>query len=88
MDYALAANSASLVFGVISAAFWVKSAVVKAPVPPEFEGKPDGDYWDCAVIGGGELFGTLRLQSKWNSRAAFAAAITVSLQVAANMLSA
>ncbi|WP_223513475.1 hypothetical protein [Pseudomonas sp. GL-R-26] len=87
MDYAQVANVASLVAGLLSAVFWVVAAVVKAPVPPEFKGKPDGDYWKCAVIDGGELFGTLRLQSKWNSWAAFAAAATVLLQIAASMLS-
>ncbi|MNL70112.1 hypothetical protein D3C87_1950650 [compost metagenome] len=88
MDYAQVANVASLVAGLFSAAFWVAAAVAKAPVPSEFKGKSDGDYWKCAVIDGGELLGTLRLQSKWNSRAAFAAAATVLLQIAASMLSA
>lgn len=88
MDYSQMANVASLVAGLLSAAFWVAAAVVKAPAPLEFQDKPDGDYWKCAVIDGGELFGTLRLQSKWNSRAAFAAAATVLLQIATSMLSA
>ncbi|MNK95848.1 hypothetical protein D3C87_1161060 [compost metagenome] len=88
VDCAQVANVASLIVGLASAGFWVIAAIVKAPVPPEFKGMPDGDYWKCAVIDGGELFGTLRLQSRWNSRAAFAAAATVLLQIAANMLSA
>ncbi|WP_164558298.1 hypothetical protein [Pseudomonas viridiflava] len=87
MDIAQLANVASLIAGLASAGFWVIAAVVKAPVPPEFKGMPDGDYWKCAVIHGGELFGTLRSQSKWNSRAAFAAAATVLLQIAVSMLS-
>lgn len=86
MDYALIANGASLVFGVMSAAFWVTSAVVKAPPPPGFENSPDGDFYKATIVNGGELYGTLRLQSKWNSRAAFAAAATVALQVAANLI--
>lgn len=66
---------------------WVTSAVVKAPRPPGFENSPDGDFYKATIVNGGELYGTLRLQSKWNSRAAVAAAITVSLQVAGNFFS-
>ncbi|MGH8382591.1 hypothetical protein [Pseudomonas sp.] len=87
MDCALMVNVASLVSGVLSAAFWVKSAVVKAPPPPGLENSPDIDSWDATIVNGGELYGTLRLQSKWNSRAAIAAAVTVSLQALATLLS-
>ena len=86
MDCALLVNAASLGSGALSAVFWVVAAVVKAPPPPGFEGKPDGDYWKCSILNGGELLGTLRLQSKWNSRAAFAAAAAVALQVTSNLM--
>ncbi|OJT50011.1 hypothetical protein [Pseudomonas moraviensis] len=86
MDYALIANASSLVCGVMSAAFWVRSAVVKAPPPPGFENSPDGDYYKAKIVNGGELYGTLRLQSKWNSRAAFAASATIALQVFASLI--
>ncbi|NWF12486.1 hypothetical protein HX785_02215 [Pseudomonas reactans] len=88
MDYAQIANVASLGSGLLSAAFWVVSAKAKAPLPPEFEGMPDGSYWKIDIFNGGDLSGTMRLQAKWNSRAAVAAAATVLLQIAANMLSA
>jgi hypothetical protein len=84
----LIVNATSLLFGVLSAAFWVTAAVVKAPPPSGFENSPDGDFWKATIVDGGELYGTLRLQSKWNSRAAFAAAVTVALQVAANLIGA
>lgn len=63
MDCALMVNVASLVSGVLSAAFWVKSAVVKAPPPPGLENSPDIESWDVTIVNGGELYGTLRLQS-------------------------
>lgn len=88
VDCAQVANFASLVVGLASVGFWVIAAIVKVPVPPGFKVMPNGDYWKCAVIDGGELFGTLRLRSKWNSRAALAAAATVLLQIAANIVSA
>ena len=36
------ASIGSLLFGLLSAVFWVVSAVVKAPPPPKLEGHPDG----------------------------------------------
>lgn len=86
MDCALIANVASLVFGVLSAAFWVKAAVVRAPSPPGFETSPDGEFWKATIVNGGELIGTIRAQSRWNSLAAFAAALTVTLQVASGLI--
>jgi hypothetical protein len=86
VDYALIANGASLIVGVMSAAFWVTSAVVKAPRPPGFEISPDGDFYKATIVNRGELYGALRLQSKWNSRATVAAAVTVALQVVANLI--
>jgi hypothetical protein len=38
------------------------------------------------IVNGGELIGTMRAQSKWNSRAAFAAAATITLQILAGLL--
>lgn len=86
MAWLLAANVGSLVFGVLSAAFWVVSAVAKAPPPPGFENSPDGDFWKAHIFDGGDLHGTMRLQAKWNSRAAFAAAVAVFLQVVGSIL--
>jgi len=86
VDYAEIANVASLGTGLISAAFWVVAAIVKAPPPEGLNGKPDGEYWKGTIVNGGELIGTLRAQSKWNSWAAFAAAATMSLQIASNFL--
>jgi len=86
MDWLLVANVGSLVFGVLSAAFWVASAVAKAPPPPGFENSPDGVFWKATIFKGGDLHGTMLLQAKWNSRAAFAAAAAISLQVLATFL--
>lgn len=77
----------SLFFGLLSAIFWVLSAVAKAPPPPDLEGKPDGSYWGGNVLNGGDLFGTLRAQARWNSRAAFAASAAVLLQIASGFFS-
>ncbi|QPG62118.1 hypothetical protein HFV04_021705 [Pseudomonas sp. BIGb0427] len=86
MNWVLVANVGSLVFGVLSAAFWVASAIAKAPPPPGFENSPDGDFWKASIFNGGDLRGTMRLQAKWNSRAAFAAAAAVLLQVLTTLL--
>lgn len=43
------------------------------------------ESWKATIVDGGELYGTLRLQAKWNSRAAWAAAATVVLQIAYNL---
>lgn len=87
MDSAFCVNLASVFAGLLSTIFWFVSAIVKAPPPPGYEGVRNADTWKAIIVDGGELYGTLRLQSKWNSRAAFAAAVTVLLQLAANMLS-
>lgn len=87
MDYVFYVNLASLLFGLLSAIFWVVSAIAKAPPPPGYEGVKNADTWKATIVDGGELYGTLRLQSKWNSRAAIAAAATVLLQIVVNMLS-
>jgi hypothetical protein len=79
-------NFGSLVCGLVSAVFWVVSAVVKAPPADGLEGKPDGSYWGGNVLNGGDLYGTLRAQARWNSRAAFAASAAVLLQIAAGFL--
>ena len=86
MNVALILNVASLVAGLLSAVFWIISAVVKAPPEPGLEGKPDGSYWKGTVVNGGDLIGTMRAQAKWNSRAAFAAAATVLLQISAGVI--
>lgn len=87
MSCALAANLVSLLFGVLSAFFWVLAARAKAPPPAGFEGVENTNSWKATIVDGGELYGTLRLQSKWNSRAAFAAAATVFFQVIATTIS-
>ena len=80
-------NATSLLFGVLSAAFLVEAAVAKAPPPLGFEDSPDGDFWKATIVNGGELYGTLHLQSKWNSRAAIVA-VAIALQGTANLLGA
>jgi len=87
MTCTLLANLVSLFFGILSALFWVLAAVAKAPPPPGYEGVENANSWKVTIVDGGELYGTLRLQSKWNSRAAFAAAVTVFFQVIATALS-
>lgn len=86
MSCALVANFVSLFFGVLSAFFWVKAAIAKAPPPAGFEGVKNTNSWKATIVDGGELYGTLRLQSRWNSRAAFAAAATVFFQVIATTM--
>jgi hypothetical protein len=79
-------NIGSLIFGFSSAISWVISAVVKAPPPKGLEGKPDGTYYRGTLLNGGELFGTLRAQAKWNSIAALLASGAVLLHIAAGFL--
>ena len=71
---------------MLSAAFWIRSAIVKVAPPAEFTGKPDGMYYGNIIVGGADLVPTMRKQAFWNSAAAFAAAATVLLQIAANAL--
>jgi hypothetical protein len=78
----------SLIFGLASAICWIISALVRVPPAKGLEGKPDGSYWAGDVLNGGDLYGTLRAQSKWNSIAAFAASAAVLLQIAAGLLAA
>ena len=87
MDCAFFANMASLLFGFLSAIFWVLAAIVKAPPPEGFQGVQNTESWKATIVDGGELFGTLRLQAKWNSRAAFAAAAAAISAILANLLS-
>lgn len=80
------ASIGSLIFGLVSAICWVISAVVKAPPAEGLEGKPDGSYWGGNVLNGGDLYGTLRAQAKWNSIAAFAASVAVLLQIVSGLI--
>lgn len=78
----------SLIFGFVSAICWVISAVVKAPPAAGLEGKADGSYWGGNVLNGGDLYGTLRAQAKWNSIAAFSASVAVLLQIVSGLIAA
>ncbi|MCC2950747.1 hypothetical protein [Pseudomonas sp. 203-8] len=78
-------NVLSLVAGALSAVFWVKAAMAKAAPPPGFEDVKNTDSWKAIIVDGGELYGTLRLQARWNSRAAWVAAAAVALQIAYNI---
>lgn len=86
MSIPVVINVLSLISGALSAVFWVTAATVKAPPPPGYEGVQNAESWDATIVDGGELFGTLRLQAKWNSRAAWAASAAVSLQVLFNLM--
>lgn len=86
MDLASAASMASLVAGLASAVFWIRAATCKAPPPSDFEGIQNADTWKATIVNGGELYGTLRMQAKWNSWAAWAASAAVVLQIATNSL--
>ena len=88
MDYAFITNVASLIAGSLSAGFWVAAAVAKGPPDPNFAGQADGMRWGKYLVDGRDLLLTLRVQAKWNSRAAIAAAITVTLQIVSNSFSA
>ncbi|MDU4058681.1 MAG: hypothetical protein E7H60_19255 [Pseudomonas oryzihabitans] len=85
MTLVSAINYAGLGFGAFSAGFWLVSAVVKAPPPEGLEGKPDGTYGGGSIVNGGDLFGTIKAQSRWNSRAATFAALTMACQVVAGV---
>lgn len=76
----------SIAAGLLSAACWVRAAVVKTDPPEELKGMPDGEYMGGTVFNGGDLIPTLRKQAWWNSIAAFAAAASVSLQVLTKLL--
>jgi hypothetical protein len=86
MNYAFYANLASLFFGFLSAIFWVLAAVVKAPPPAGYEGVKNANTFKATIVDGGELYGTLRLQAKWNSRAAFSAAAAASFLILSSLL--
>jgi hypothetical protein len=86
MNCELIVDLASLCTGLLSAVFWVISAVIKVAPPPSLVGKPDDSYWDGIVVNGGDLLKTMRAQSKWNSLAAFAAAATAVLQIVARYI--
>ncbi|WP_406834027.1 hypothetical protein [Pseudomonas asiatica] len=86
MGWVLLFDYMSIAAGVVSAACWVKSAIVKVDPPQGLEGLPDGEYMDGTILNGGEMIGTLRAQARWNSIAAFAAAAAVSLQVLAKLV--
>lgn len=86
MDSGTMLNAGSLLAGFISAGFWIKAALVKVPPPEIFKGKPDDMYMGHIIVGGADLIPTMRAQAKWNSAAAVAAAVTVLLQIAANLL--
>ena len=88
MDYASVLNAASLVTGIASAVCWVVTAVVKVEPPEELKGKPDNMYYGHIIANGADLVPTIKAQAKWNSAAAIAAAITVTLQIAAGLLAA
>jgi hypothetical protein len=87
MDIANALNVASFGIGLLSAGLWIKSATVKVAPPPEFDGKPDGMYHGYIIVKGADLVPTMGRQSALNSAAALAAAATVLLQIAANVMS-
>lgn len=84
MDLAIVFNAVSFGTGLLSAVLWIKSATVKVEPPPEFNGKPDGMYHGYIIVKGADLVPTMGKQSAWNSAAAFVAAGTVFLQIAAN----
>lgn len=76
---------AALVTGIISAILWIVSA--RAKVAPEPD-NPDacGLIEASIVIDGADLEATMRKQAIWNSRAAWAAALTAILQTVAATL--
>ncbi|WP_414155707.1 hypothetical protein [Pseudomonas sp. BNK-43-a] len=85
MNLVVFADYGSITAGAISALCWVVAAVVKVAPPDELKGKPDGDYWKGIVFNNSDLIKTLRAQARWNSAAAMAAAIAVSLQLAVKL---
>jgi len=86
MDFASALNTASFVVGLLSAAFWVRSATVKVDPPPEFKELADNMYYGHIIVNGADLIPTMKKQALWNSVAAIAAAATVLLQIGVKLL--
>ncbi|TCT96124.1 hypothetical protein [Pseudomonas sp. LP_4_YM] len=86
MNIAFVLNAASLMIGLISAACWIRSAVVKVDPPIEFKGLEDNMYHGHIIVNGADLVPTMRKQAWWNSAAAIAAAVTVMLQIAVKFL--
>lgn len=73
----------SIAVGLLSEAFWVVAAIVKVLLPQKASrGLPDGQYMPGARVDGADLLPTLKAQTRWNSRAAFAAVLAVLLQIA------
>lgn len=85
MNWVMLVDYGSIGVGAISAACWVLAATVKVDPPDELKGKPDGEYWKGTVVNGADLIKTLRAQARWNSAAAVAAAVAVSLQIAVKL---
>lgn len=74
-------NAVSAIAALLSAYFWVRAASAEVPPPPEWKGGFG------AVLGGPviaknskgkpiELIGSMQSQAKWNSQAAYAAAVS------------
>lgn len=80
---------ASIGAGVVSALLWVKSATVSVKIGKE---NPSDTPWlnvpsgISGLAANDNVLATAKAQSKWNSRAAYAAALTALLQAFATYL--
>jgi hypothetical protein len=72
-------HALSIISGIISAGFWVMSATAKAePTPARVELTYPNPHDNVDLH---QYFMTVKVQSKYNSIAAFAAAVTILCQV-------
>jgi hypothetical protein len=86
-------NLASGIFAILAAFAWIQSTWTKEYPTDSPEPRPPGSSYPAPQLAMGrdkkgrqyELFATLRLQSKWNGRAALLAAVAAFCQAAATM---
>ncbi|WP_432262967.1 hypothetical protein [Cupriavidus sp. TMH.W2] len=74
-----ALNVGTIVFGAASSYCWVRSASARVP---HAHASGDGMFHDGTIaVDGADLVGSLKLQAKWNTRAAICAAVATGFQV-------
>ena len=76
-------DSLTALAALIAAFLWLKSATVVVPTRPDPPVGPDGYTLGASIeVDGTDFVDTVKLQSKWNARAAFAATAAAFLQMA------
>lgn len=70
---------AAIILGAISAYCWLRSAMARVP---HAHAKDDGTFHDATIcVDGADFLATAKAQGRWNTVAAFFAALTAFCQV-------